>query len=167
MIATKPIAALILDRDDTLVVDTGYMSGDEPIIFVNGVVDLCVAASRRGVPIYIVTNQSGIGRGFYSEEEMQFFNERLYKQLLPYKIVIAGLEFCPHTPEDSCLCRKPNPGMLYRLSNKYGVDLTASIYVGDKASDKELGDSYCKQGVRIDSRGFSPDLISEIMACFN
>ena len=160
-------AALILDRDDTLIVDSGYMSGDHPIVFVPGAVDLAVAATQRGVPLFIATNQSGISRGLYGLADMHYFNARLLQRLEEYSVPILDLVYCPHGPNDGCLCRKPSPGLLLQLQDRHGIKLENSVVVGDKASDEQLGKLHCREGIRIDQKGFSPALIARILSEFN
>ncbi len=160
-------AALILDRDDTLVVDSGYMAGDHPIDLIPGAIDLVAAATARAIPLFIATNQSGIARGYYTVADMHHFNARLLQHLEEQRVRIADVVFCPHGPEEGCLCRKPNPGLLYQLRDRHGIALKNSVVVGDKASDEALGKLYCRAGFRIDKSGFSPAWIAKIMAEFS
>jgi len=160
-------SALILDRDDTIVIDSGYMAGEHPISFIPGVVNLLVAAADKGIPLFIATNQSGIGRGYYQVQDMHRFHERLLDYLEDQGVYIVDIVFCPHQPSEGCPCRKPNPGLLHQLRDRHGITLGNSVVVGDKESDERLGKLYCRNGFRIDKSGFSPPLISEILSEFS
>ncbi len=89
----------------------------------------------NGYYLCVVTNQSGIARGLYTEKDMENFNAELSRELQKLGISLQLFLFCPHKPEDSCNCRKPNTGLLDYVDKIFGIDLKKSIFIGDKESD--------------------------------
>jgi histidinol-phosphate phosphatase family protein len=141
--------AIFFDRDDTLIKDTGYMYKVEDLEFFKDTFEVLKSFQARGYLIFIVTNQSGIGRGLYTEEDMHIFNNNMLNALLKQGIKIQDLVFCPHAPGDECACRKPSPKLLNELCEKYDIDKSQSIMVGDKKSDVEAGNNAGLQTFRI------------------
>jgi len=130
-------AALFLDRDNTLTIDHGYTHRLEDLEFVPGAID----ALRRvpaEVPIIVITNQSGVGRGFYPESVMHQFHARLTGRLAEAGVRIAAIRFCPHDPtQERCTCRKPGISLLVDAAKTLGLDLSRSVFIGDSAADME------------------------------
>ena len=139
--------AVFFDRDNTLVIDTNYMHNGEDLCFFDETFSTLKELSKRGYQLFIVTNQSGIGRGFYTEEDMHKFNKAMISALEAEGIKITDLVFCPHTPEQDCDCRKPHPKMILNLCEKYSVDKSKSYMVGDKKSDLLAGESAGIHGI--------------------
>ena len=133
--------AIFFDRDDTLVRDTGYMHKLEDLKFFDDTFSTLIELQKRGYLLFIVTNQSGINRGFYSEADMHKFNQAMLKELEENGIEIQDLAFCPHAPEENCDCRKPKPKMLNDLCIKHNIDKSLSYMVGDKDSDVIAGEN--------------------------
>lgn len=131
--------AIFFDRDDTLIHDTGYMYKLEDLKFFEDSIPVLKELQKRGYLLFIVTNQSGIGRGFYTIEDMHKFNNHMLSQLHDNGIEIQDLAFCPHSPQDNCLCRKPSPMLVNQLCDKYEIERNHSYMVGDKISDIECG----------------------------
>ncbi len=130
--------ALFLDRDGVINRDIGYLYQPEDFEFMPGIFDLCRTASRKGYKIVVVTNQSGIARGYYSREQFQRLTQWMVRQFWLQGIKITYVNHCPHHPKiegRSCRCRKPRPGMLVESAHKLGISLTRSLMVGDKVSD--------------------------------
>jgi D-glycero-D-manno-heptose 1,7-bisphosphate phosphatase len=130
---------VFVDRDGTLVVDHGYtfrISDYEPLPgAIEGVRLLCEA----GFGVVVVTNQSGIGRGRYTERDFQRFQAHLVRDFAAHGAHIEASYFCPHVPWEGCGCRKPAPGMLEQATSELDVDLARSWVVGDQPGDVELG----------------------------
>ena len=137
--------AVFLDRDGTIIHDPGYLSDPAQIVFYEGVQKKLRLLQERGFLICIITNQSGIGRGYFSEEQLIVIHKVLCKQMLDAGVNVDAIEYCPHAPEEECACRKPNIEMVMRLVKKYNIDCKKSFFVGDKMSDVLTGlNSGCK-----------------------
>ena len=137
-------AAVFLDRDGVVNVDSGYVGDWDSFVFLPGVIEAMRALCDAGYALVIVTNQSGIGRGFYTEEDFHALTERMCNELSRHGVSIAGVYFCPHLPEaalpqyrKTCDCRKPKPGLIHRALEELDIDLTRSAMVGDKSSDMQ------------------------------
>lgn len=131
--------AVFLDRDGTLIRDTGYLDNVAGVRLLPGVGAALAALARAGFMLVVVTNQSGIGRGLIREEVVGQQHARLRELLRPAGVELAAVEYCPHAPDTGCDCRKPLPGMLLRAAARLGLDLTASFMVGDKPADMGAG----------------------------
>ena len=129
--------AIFFDRDGTLIKDVGYCSEPGEVELLEGVRQLLPKLKEAGFKIVIVTNQSGIGRGYFTEEDFWAVQHELESRLGPG--VIDATYFCADTPANASARRKPNPGMLLEAASELGVDLEQSYMVGDKASDAEAG----------------------------
>jgi len=133
---TRPF--VFLDRDGTLVRDSGYTHKLADYELLPGVREGLLRMSRAGFALAVVTNQSGIGRGYYGEADLQAFQAHLFADLERSGIRFESTFFCPHLPDAGCPCRKPAPGLLWRAREELGAELGASWVVGDRASDVEL-----------------------------
>ena len=131
--------AVFLDRDGTLIRDTGYLDNVAGVQLLPGVGAALAALARAGFVLVVVTNQSGIGRGLIRAEIVEQQHERLRDLLRPSGVELAAVEYCPHAPDTGCDCRKPLPGMLLRAAGRLGIDLSASFMVGDKPADVGAG----------------------------
>ena len=131
--------AVFLDRDGVINIDKSYVYKIEEFEFVDGIFERLREYQKNGYILIIVTNQSGIGRGYYSEEDFQKLTFYMLSKLKKEHIDIAKVYHCPHSPESKCICRKPNPGMLIKAKEKFNIDMKNSIMIGDKDSDIEAG----------------------------
>ena len=130
--------ALFLDRDGIINVDHGYVYKIEDFEFSDGIFDLVKLFTDAGYLIFVVTNQSGIGRGYYSEEDFITLSNWMVEEFKNKGIKIEKVYHCPHLPEDKCHCRKPQTGMIEQALADYPIDLTHSYIIGDKQSDIDL-----------------------------
>ena len=130
--------ALFLDRDGIINVDHGYVCKIEDFKFVEGIFDLVKLFTDAGYMIFVVTNQSGIGRGYYPEEDFTTLTEWMMKKFVDENIKIEKVYYCPHSPEEKCHCRKPEIGMIEQALAQYSIDLEHSWMIGDKQSDIAL-----------------------------
>ena len=130
--------ALFLDRDGIVNVDHGYVSKIEDFEFTKGIFDLVKLFSDAGYLIFIVTNQSGIGRGYYSEDDLSVLSDWVMEEFRKKELKIENIYHCPHSPEEKCSCRKPETGMIDEILKKYAIDLEHSWMIGDKQSDIDL-----------------------------
>lgn len=134
--------ALFLDRDGVINDEKKYVHRIEDFEFLDGIFDLCRAAAERNMPIVVVTNQAGIGRGYYSEAKFLTLTDWMRARFEEEMAPLAAVYCCPYHPEHGIgayrkesFDRKPNPGMLLRARDELGLDLGRSILVGDKGSD--------------------------------
>jgi D-glycero-D-manno-heptose 1,7-bisphosphate phosphatase len=134
--------ALFLDRDGIINVETNYVYRIDDFVFIDGIFDLCRSAVAAGMVVVVVTNQAGIGRGYYTEAQFKVLSAWMCERFTEEGIVIAGVYYCPYHPEHGVgkykadsFDRKPNPGMILRAKDDLGLLLETSILVGDKASD--------------------------------
>lgn len=140
--------ALILDRDGVVNREVGYLSRVEDVEWVPGIWELCRAARAAGFVIIVVTNQSGIARGLYTEEQFRSVMRWMGEQFAAEGVAMAAYYYCPHHPEHGvgaykrdCVDRKPGPGMLLRAAQELDLDLAASVMVGDRCSDVGAGNA--------------------------
>jgi len=137
-----PRRALFLDRDGVINVDHSYVYHQEDFEFIDGVFELCSKAKHLGYLIVVVTNQAGIGRGYYKEQDFQKLTEWMLDIFASKGIIIDDVYYCPYHPEHGigkykkdAACRKPQPGMILQAARDYNIELGNSILVGDKESD--------------------------------
>lgn len=137
-------AAAFLDRDGVLNVDHGYVYRPEEFIWVEGAREAVALLREAGLLTVLVTNQSGIARGYYDEAALQRLLQHMQSELAEVGAQLDGAYFCPHLPEAKlaqyrieCDCRKPKPGMLLRAARELEIELGASLMIGDKPSDLE------------------------------
>ncbi len=130
--------ALFLDRDGIINIDHGYVYQIENFEFVDGIFDLVKLFTDAGYLIFVVTNQSGIGRGYYSEEDFTTLTDWMIEELRKKELKIEKVYYCSHAPEDKCHCRKPETGMIEQALEDYPIDLADSWLIGDKQSDIDL-----------------------------
>lgn len=142
MEAQKPVRALFLDRDGVVNEELGYLFHQEDVRFVPGIVSLCKTSRSLGYRIFIVTNQAGIGRGYYTEAEFERLMAWMQAELAREEVRIDGVYFCPFHPEHGLgeyrrehEDRKPGTGMLRRAAADFGVSLADSVMVGDRCTD--------------------------------
>lgn len=138
--------ALFLDRDGVINIDHAYVFTQEQFEFIDGIFELCRYAKELGYLIFVITNQAGIGRGYYTEQQFLEFTEWMCGVFAAKGAAIDKVYFCPFHPEygigqykkDSPF-RKPGPGMILQAAQEFGVDLKSSVLVGDKESDIKAG----------------------------
>ncbi len=146
--------AVFLDRDGTLIFDEGYISDPGKVVLIPGVADALKRLSGAGFLLVVVSNQSGIGRGYFSEESSRAVNSRMERLLAEKSVRLDGIYCCPHSPEEKCRCRKPGPGLLLKAAAELGIDLSRSAMLGDKESDAEAGLSAgCRCNLRLSLQG--------------
>jgi D-glycero-alpha-D-manno-heptose 1-phosphate guanylyltransferase len=132
--------ALFLDRDGIINIDYGHVYKKEEFVWVSGIFELCKYFQNNNYLIFIVTNQSGIAKEYYSEKEFKSLTNWMLNEFHKKDIIIEDVFYCPHYLNDKCKCRKPSPKMLFDIQNKYQISLKKSILIGDKYSDIELGE---------------------------
>lgn len=142
----KDRPALFLDRDGVINIDHAYVSNAEDFEFVDGIFDLCQVAQQLGFFIFVVTNQAGIGRGYYTEEDFLNLTEWMCGVFKAHGVDVAKVYFCPFHSEHgvghykkASDCRKPAPGMILQAEKEFNIDLAKSVLVGDKETDVLAG----------------------------
>ena len=130
-------AAIFLDRDNVIVEDVGYVHKIKDFKLIDNAVEGLKLLKKY--KLFIITNQSGIGRGYYALKDFESFNNHLLNELKKHKIKIQKTYYCPHRPEDDCDCRKPKIKLLKDAEKEFNVDLKKSFVIGDRKSDFEMG----------------------------
>jgi D-glycero-D-manno-heptose 1,7-bisphosphate phosphatase len=144
---------VFLDRDGTLVRDGGYTHALADYALLPGVRPGLRRLVDAGYRLAIITNQSGIARGYYDEPAFHAFQAHLAADLATTGIGFEASLFCPHLPDAGCRCRKPAPGLLWRARDELGADLVASWVIGDRASDALLAENAGCRGAVIVGAG--------------
>lgn len=129
---------VVLDRDGTLIEDKNYTYKIEDLEILSGVIEGLKILQKEFI-FFIVTNQSGIGKGYYSVRDFHKFNNHLIKLLKKENIEIVKTYYCPHVKEDICDCRKPNTKFSEHIINRYDIDIDNSWMIGDHPSDIQFG----------------------------
>lgn len=134
--------AIFLDRDGTINVEKNYLIDPAELVLFPGVGEALRRGSEAGYLLVVVTNQSGVARGYFTTSEIDALHDHLQQELRPYGVQIDAFYHCPHHPEHGggrCRCRKGAPGMLLQAAQEHQIDLSASWMIGDKRSDIEAG----------------------------
>ena len=133
---TQTMKALFLDRDGVINEDTGYVFRTEHFRFVEGIFELCLTAMNKGYGIIVITNQSGIERGYFTEADFQSLTKWMLSRFMAAGVAITEVLHCPALSGPD---RKPNPGMFLTAKRKHGIDMSASVSLGDKERDIQAG----------------------------
>ena len=129
------IKTIFLDRDGVVNKEVKYLYKIDDFKFIDGIFDTCLYFQNLGYKIIIITNQSGIFRSFYTENDYQRLTEWMLGQFQNNKINILDVFHCPHGPDSNCNCRKPLPGMFLNAKIKHNIDMKQSWMIGDKEID--------------------------------
>jgi D-glycero-D-manno-heptose 1,7-bisphosphate phosphatase len=136
-----PVKTVFLDRDGVINKEVGYLHKIQDFEFIDGVFEACLYFQSLNYQIIVVTNQSGIGRGYYDEDDFHIINNWMLGQFKNKGIEILDVFFCPHDPESNCDCRKPKPGMFNQANEKHNIDMEKSWMIGDKEADVAAANS--------------------------
>jgi histidinol-phosphate phosphatase family protein len=126
--------AVFVDRDGTLNYDNGYTHKISDLKIYEDMIPVLKDYYDQGYIIIVITNQSGINRGYYGIEDMNAFNTKLGEAFIKHGIKIEDFFYCPHMPDEHCNCRKPETGLIDMAAEKYGIDIKSSIIIGDSES---------------------------------
>jgi D-glycero-D-manno-heptose 1,7-bisphosphate phosphatase len=169
-------AAVFLDRDGTLIREVGYLSDPDAVELLPGVVRALRNLSEAGIPMVVVSNQSGVGRGMFTASQVHAVMARLRRRLREHGVELTSVRFCPHRPDENCACRKPRPGLLELAAEDLHLSLRHSLTVGDKRIDAEVGRNAGGRGVllrtgygreeeaRLDPASWRPDRVCDDLA---
>ncbi len=133
--------ALFLDRDGVINIEKNYVYRIEDFEFTDCIFDLCLKYQQQEYLIFVITNQAGIARGYYTEDDFAKLTGWMLERFKERGVLITKVYHCPHHPQftGECDCRKPNPGMILQAQQEYDLNLAESILIGDKDSDIEAG----------------------------
>lgn len=135
----KKTKAVFLDRDGVINIEKNYLHKIEDFEFIDGVFEACKYFQDQGFIVVVITNQSGIGRGYYTQEDFDKLTVWMVDQFKQNGIDISKVLCCPHTPDYGCGCRKPNTKMIDDANSELNIDLEKSWIIGDKSSDIQCG----------------------------
>ena len=135
------IKTIFLDRDGVINKEVNYLHKISDFEFIDGIFNACHYFQVKGFQIIIISNQSGISRGFYSINDYLKLNDWMLKQFKHHDIKILDSFYCPHIPNFNCNCRKPKPGMLLEANNNHSIDFGNSWIIGDKETDIQAGNA--------------------------
>lgn len=141
--------AILLDRDGTLIVDTGYLSNAADVRLLPGAAEALRRLRAMGYALVVVSNQSGVGRGLTSAPEAAAVDQRFRELFSAAGIEFDAVYYCPHPPDAGCDCRKPEPGLLLAAQQELGLDLGASFMAGDRLADVAAGRNAGARGVLV------------------
>lgn len=139
--------AVFLDRDGTINVEKDYLYRIEDLEFIDGSIEAIRVLNEAGFLVVVVSNQSGVARGYYSEDDVELLHRHIAAELEKLGAHVDAWMFCPHHPDGRgsyslpCDCRKPLPGMLKEAARRYHIDLETSVMIGDKLADIGAGDA--------------------------
>ena len=143
------IKAAFFDRDDTLIKDVGYLYDLNKIVIIPGIINFCLFLQNAGYKLFVITNQSGVARGFFDEDFVKNCHKYLNELFKKQGIFFEKFFYCPHHPKSAvenrylkdCFCRKPKPGMLLKATKEFNIDLSKSLMFGDKIIDIQAGNA--------------------------
>jgi len=172
--------AVFLDRDGTINVEVGYLSKREDFVLIEGAADAIKLLNDAGFLVVVVTNQSGVARGYFTEDDVMAVNDKMLFELNVAGAFVDAVYYCPHHPDFGgekygidCDCRKPNVGMIVKAQEKFEIDISESFVVGDHKGDIELGKNAGaktihvltghgeEEGKKLAEAGIVPDCTSE------
>ncbi len=137
--AKKPY--VLLDRDGTMIVEREYLADPASVELLPGAAEGLRKLQAAGFGLVVITNQSGIGRGYFDEAALAAVHVRMQELLTSEKITLDGIYYCPHVDEDGCDCRKPRTGLAEQAARELGFDAATAFVIGDKAIDVELAEA--------------------------
>lgn len=131
--------AVFLDRDGTIATDVGYCRRVDDFEILPGVPQAIRLLNEQGFKVVVITNQSGIARGYFTEETLSLIHRKMTGQLAKQGAYVDAIYYCPHHPDDDCQCRKPKPAPLLKARDDMDIDLELSYMIGDHVKDIQAG----------------------------
>jgi histidinol-phosphate phosphatase family protein len=150
---------VIFDRDGTIVVDVPYNGDPASVLPVEGMRDALNRLRAASIPIAVVSNQSGVGRGMITIEQVEAVNRRVDELLGPFDAVL----YCPHSPQAQCECRKPKPKLILDAARAMGVEPSCCVVIGDKPSDVEAAVNAGACSILVDSAHSAVDAVNAVL----
>ena len=140
---------VFIDRDDTIIYDIPYLDEPSLVKLTPGAAEGLAEFRRLGFCIVVISNQSGVGRGYFTKERLKQVNDRMEELLAEGGASIDAIYYCPHKPDDNCNCRKPKTGMLEQACRDFDVDKAHSVMIGDLKPDIDMGKSFGLKTIQI------------------
>lgn len=153
------VAAVLFDRDETLVVDVPFNGDPQLVRALPGAREQLDRLRNAGLPLAVVSNQSGVGRGLITQTQVDAVNRRIDELLGPF----AGFFICPHAPQDDCECRKPKPKLLLDAARSLGVDPSTCVMVGDRESDVQAARNAGAIAIKVDGPAHLAQAVDRIL----
>ncbi len=141
--------AVFLDRDGTIIVEKNYLADPAQVELLDGVVEGLRRLQKQNLPLVVVSNQSGVGRGYFTMDQLDAVNSRTEALLKEQGIEISAWYVCPHAPDMACNCRKPLPGMIEAACRDLDLDPRQSFVIGDKRADLDLATAVGARGILV------------------
>lgn len=132
-------SAILLDRDGTLIAERNYLADPDQVELLPNAVAGLLRMQRWGCPLILITNQSGLGRGYFTQSQLDAVHARMRQMLETAGVKLAQIYVCPHAPDETCTCRKPLTGLVEQAVADWRFDPHAAVMIGDKACDVDLG----------------------------
>jgi len=137
--------AVFIDRDGTINANIGYIDSPDRFMMYSGVAEGIRLLNQDGFKVIIITNQSGIARGYFSKETLEKIHYRMKRELSEKDAIVDAIYYCPHHPDDDCNCRKPKTGLLEKAVKDFNINAGKSFIIGDRMLDMETGNKIgCK-----------------------
>ena len=130
---------VVLDRDGTVIYDRHYLSDPADVELLPGAAEGLRRLTEMGFGLVLLSNQSGVNRGYFDHDSVHACNERMAELLRPYGVCFEAMYYCPHTPDEACGCRKPATGLMDRAARDLGFDPADAFMIGDKTADMGVG----------------------------
>jgi D-glycero-D-manno-heptose 1,7-bisphosphate phosphatase len=160
--------AVFIDRDGTLIKDVPYNANPVLIEFLPGAIEALTALKKNKFLLILISNQSGIARGFFTIEQLNQMHEVMQQTLRNFNVQLDDIYYCPHHPEGKikeyatqCECRKPKPGLILQAAKKYNIDLNNSWMVGDILNDVEAGNAAGCKTILLDNGNETEWILNE------
>jgi len=131
--------AIFIDRDGTINKDVHYLDDPEKFEFYPGIQVGVKRLQENGFKLIVITNQSGIARGYFTEKQLSDIHKRMKQEFQKYDVTLDGIYYCPHHPDEKCNCRKPNTGLFEKAIHEHNIDVKKSYMLGDKILDVGAG----------------------------
>lgn len=146
---------IILDRDGVINYDSDvYIKSPTEWIPIPGSLEAIAHLNRAGYKVLVATNQSGVARGYYDLETLSHIHEKMQRELAAVGGYVEEIFFCPHHPDEKCVCRKPQPGMFYQMQKKYHLNFSEIFFIGDNVSDVQVANLVgCKPLLVLSGKG--------------